>query len=171
MEYWHCSQSGWRRNGSRDAAPSCTSSETSQSETERGTGTLHSLEQQQKNRYLNFKTYKDNYMIKQQLSEPFDWFTAVKKRCINCLKVLLKWSVTYRGSWTARGAGCGEQWPHTVCWEPLGPALSSRKCASSPRGGWRCAGDAPYDENTLLDLAWHSWYLLWPWGCLRGLAG
>lgn len=36
------------RNGSRDAVPSCTSSETSQSETERGTGTLHSLERERK---------------------------------------------------------------------------------------------------------------------------
>lgn len=77
---------------------------------------------------------------------------------------------THRGSWTATGAGCGEQWPHTACWEPPGPALSSRMCVSSPRGGWRCAGGAPCGENTLLDLAWHSWCLLWPWGCLGGLA-
>lgn len=74
--------------------------------------------------------------------------------------------MTHRGSWKATGAGCGEQWPHTACWEPQGPALSNRKCVSSPLGGWRYAGDAPYGENMLLDLFWHSWYLLLPWGCL-----
>lgn len=47
MDYWHCSRSSWRKSGSRDVAPSCTSSETSQSGTERGTGTLHSLQQGQ----------------------------------------------------------------------------------------------------------------------------
>lgn len=75
--------------------------------------------------------------------------------------------MTHRGSWTATEAVCGEQWPHTACWELPDPALSSRKCVFSPRGGWRYAGGAPYGENMLLDLAWHSWYSLLPWGCLR----
>lgn len=76
--------------------------------------------------------------------------------------------MTHRESWTARGAGCDELWPHTECWEPLGRELSNKTCVSSPRGGWRCVGDAPFGENKLQDLVCHSWCLLWPWGCLGG---
>lgn len=75
-------------------------------------------------------------------------------------------AVTHRGSLTATGAGCGERWPHKACLEPPGSALSSRKCASSPHGGWRCAADALYGGNMPSDLVWHSWHWLSPWGCL-----
>lgn len=69
---------------------------------------------------------------------------------------------THRGSQTATWAGCGALWPRRACLERPGSAQSSRRCASSPRGGWRCARGAPCDGSTPSALVWCFWRWSWP---------